>query len=471
MSENEQSISEDNLQVITNDDIERNIDTFFENKIVIWRKNIDNRMVTIPKAKLQQYLGSEDSDKHKFYIVKDWQDKVKDIELKSGKSETAEEQEEETASMEEVEKFGNVEEQLSLFSLMSIIEREEILDDSIEKLSELKEGAKFNMATIIKMVEVIANTFYANNANLEDNISSKNIQGNIYGVLVKTNWIVQILIDIFGERKNPYNDYKIIDEISTGSVTIDHMNKVLLRFITFLIFYNEYIDDGLFTKNIRGGFKDRYHRYYRKLFPDSSVSIEVIFKDGIRRIDKEKELQDYAVGALLYDIGKIPCIEYHDGHSKYDVEMVKKHVLNGYNMVVNAKKYPFDVLAMTAFHHEYYGGKGSYKFSVPLLTRMSNKKIVMDNIKYFITFDKDEFQKGECLSYFPCKVLEIIDVFDALIDKKKNSVLDALQIMKKEFITKSLKIDPILFRIFLEYNVKCGLIKNDELEDIESIKY
>jgi len=319
------------------------------------------------------------------------------------------------------------------------------------------------------MVEVLSKSLYANNADLEDSVSTSDVKGNIYGVLVKSKWIIQILIDLFDQRKYPYNDLNVIDQISTGSKTIDHINKTFLRFLTFCIFFNDYIGEGLFTKNIRGAYKDRYHRNYRKRFPDMEVTIEKIFKNGIRRIDKEKELQDYVLGALLFDMGKLSDIKYHDSTEEYDQEIVKKHVLNSFNIVTKAKQYPFSVLAMSVFHHEYYGGKGSYNFTRPLLSRFSGKKITEDSIKYFISYDKEDFVNGISLSYFPCKIIEIIDIYDALVCKKSIPVIEALRIMKKEFITLNLKIDPILFRIFLEYNTRCGSIKPEEMEEIDSI--
>lgn len=63
-------------------------------------------------------------------------------------------------------------------------------------------------------------------------------------------------------------------------------------------------------------------------------------------------------------------------------------------------------------------------------------------------------------------MLEIIDVFDALTDKNRKyrdghkSIEDALIIMKQEFISRRLKIDPILFDIFLEF-VREYAIMND----------
>jgi hypothetical protein len=458
------------MQEIAVEEINKNLKDIVAVNVAVWRKNIENRMVVVPVKKLEQYLKEEGADKFKFFIESNWRERIKEFEEASKKDQSeGPPVQGEASSMKEVEKFGRVEEQVSLFSKMTVVEREEILDECISKLSESEGSKKLDIALIVKLVGVITNTFYANNADLEENISTLNQKENIYGVLVKSDWIIKILIGLFRQEDYPYADLKIIDKISTGSKTIDHLNKVFIRFISFCIFFNEYIGKGLFTKNIRGAFKDKYHRYYKKRFPDTEVTIEKIFQNGIRRIDKEKEMQAYVLGALLFDIGKIRDIKYHDGADSYNEDMVKRHSLYGFNMIAKAKQYPFEVMAMSVFHHEYYGGKGSYNFTKPLLTKFSGKKTDEENLKYFISYDKDDFINGVSLSFFPCKVIEIIDIFDALNGKKNMPAGEALKMMKKEFIIKSLKIDPIIFKIFLEYNEKCGILQEKEMTEIDAI--
>jgi HD-GYP domain-containing protein (c-di-GMP phosphodiesterase class II) len=193
-------------------------------------------------------------------------------------------------------------------------------------------------------------------------------------------------------------------------------------------------------------------------------------KGGLRRIDIEKELPVYSVGALLYDIGKIPFAKYHDSNDGYDANIVKMHVLVGYNMILKTKKYQFVIAAMAAFHHEYYGGKGSYEFTNPILSKYNQKKRTDEKAQYFITYDEKEFRDGLALSLFPCKIIEIIDVYNALI-YKKNSHFEAMKIIKKNFITQSLKVDPLIFDIFLEFKHKCGLINAEERKEIDAIIY
>jgi hypothetical protein len=453
-------ISHDELLVIIKEVISR--------KIPVFRLNSENAFVTLPLDKIERYLGESSSADIVFYIEKDWN-------LKPASNSAAPQSQSNPQRQKifnAVEKYGHTADQIENFSKKSIVQREEVLDSAIETLHELKNGKGiFDISVIIETVKIIANTFYTNYANLNDTIESDSIVNTPHGIYVKTEWIVQLIIELFRENPVDIERYRIIDEISTGSYTIDNMNKSLLWFIGFCLFYNDYIDKGLVARNIRGNFKEHHLRFYKKRFPGENLSIERIVKDGLRRIDFETELLPYSTGALLYDIGKLPLISYHDGTDEYDENAVRMHVLVGYNMIRNARKYPFIVSAMAAFHHEYYGGKGSYQFTNPILFKLTGKKRSDDAARYFITYNQTEFSEGLALSFFPCKMLEIVDVFNALVHKKANSPNDALKIMKKHFIAHSLKIDPIIFDIFVEFKIKCGVVSSTIKDELNTILY
>lgn len=456
------SQNRDEYLKITKQEIIQNYQDIKKCKVPIWRINIDNKWVTIPIDNLDYYLGEENREEITLYIEKDWQTRI---------SECIENSDMQISPMKEAEKYGKVNDQVKRFKNISIVEREEILDECLARFNRLEsKNAHLDLYAVVQMVEVIANTFYSNYANLEDNMDSVNIRGKLQGVYGKTRWAIQILIKIFS-KKDIYNycDFNIIDNISTGSYTMDHMSRVFLKFIIFCLFYNDYIDEGLIN---RGEFKDKYLRYYKKKFPlEANMAVETVFKDGMRRIDIESELESYAVGALLYDIGKIVEIDYHDGEDEYKDNIVKKHVLHGFNMIIKAKSYSFDIAAMVAFHHEYYSSNGSYNFSNPIISKFTTKKRTDDIAKYFMTKNINEFNDGIALAFFPCKILEIIDVYDALTSKRKKEKVEALKIMKKEFIIKQLKIDPILYDIFIEYLTRSKVILPRDREEIDSLIY
>lgn len=461
----------------TFDEVISNMKDIIKGDIAVFRKKPDGTFVTIPVGKLDQYLGEGSDDKAYFYIEKRWKEKAgkdsgfnlnAEILKNSGNNSSGVKKK----SSEILEQYGKVTEQMEKFQLLSIVEREEKLDISIEKLHNLNEKkGPIDISVIIQMVEVVANTYYANYANLEDILSSENVKNNLYGIFIKTEWVLQLIIEIFKNNGTRYENYSKINEIDTGSYTIDNMCKGVLQFVGYCLFYNDYIDKGFVTKKLRGDYKERYLRYYKKRLQVDMMTLEKIIKGGLRKIEPEKEMVMYSMGALLYDIGKLPIITYHDSTDPYDENTVKMHVLIGYNMILKMKKYPFPVLAMAAFHHEYYGEKSGYNFTNPVLSKLTKKKRTEDNASCFITYDEKEFRDGTALAYFPCKMIEIIDVYNALVNRRNQSPFEALRIMKKNFITLSFKIDPLLYDIFLDFIQACGLIDDKEHKEIDAIIY
>jgi hypothetical protein len=474
MSENAQTVKIDSLDLvkISKDDVVKNVAEIVVKNIAVYRLNNENKLVTIPVNKIEQFLGEAESINAVFYIDKNWNEPIKSLAGMHRNPEDSTITNFHQKLMDSLQKHGNTIDQIENFQKKSIVEREEILDKSIERLHEVKgKGAKFDLATVIQMVDVVANTFYANYANFEDSLATENIKNNYFGIYIKTEWAIQLIIEFFRNNDKAYTNYKAIDEISTGSYTIDNMSRATLWFIGFCLFYNDYIDKGFVAKKLRVEFKDKHHRYYKKLLPDQALSLERIVKNGFRRIDIETELPMLGVGALLYDVGKLPFTVYHDGVDAYDENLVKMHVLAGYNMIQTTKKYPFPVSAMSAFHHEYYGGKGSYNFTNPIISKLTQKKRADVQATYFISYDEKDYKDGISIAYFPCKVIEIIDVYNALVHKKKNPPVEALRIMKKNFIAQSLKIDPLLFDIFMEFLMNCGLLQQSERGEIDAIIY
>lgn len=460
------------LQEISFGELRKNINDIINCGIPLFRKNNEGKIVTIPPDKLQNYI-KEIPDSIIFYLEKNWEKKIKDtVSYPKAPPADKEPKVDNESPMMRIQKFGAAFERIEQFKNLSIVEREEILDQSIEILHELKAiTAPLGIDSVVKMVEVIANTYYTNYANLDDTLSSENVKDNITGIFSKTEWIIKLIADLFKRGRYTYNDYKVIDAIKTGSVTIDSMCKGVLWFVAFSLYYNDYIEKGLVAKNIRTTFKERYQRYYKRQMRDVDITIETIIQGGLRRIETDKEMIQYSTGALLYDIGKIPFITYHDGDEPYDENMLKVHVLTGYNMILKGKNYSFPVYAMTAFHHEYYGNQGSYKFTNPILSKLSGVKRTDGNAKNFITYDEKAFIAGTAIAYFPCKVIEIIDIYNALITKKNMPHFETLSFIKKNFIAVNLKIDPILFEIFVEFMQSCGLIEMNEREKLDSIIY
>lgn len=465
----------DQLDEVTGEDIQNNRDAIIASRAPLWRKKRDGTLVIVPLDRLSHYLGEKAQSDIKLYMEKEWIKRIRSAPEITETEKTPEPPRPETIhkdtspqnDKEPDHVFGK---QLKHYRDMDIDQRRSVLDENMTKLRrQALLEKKLDIDAFTDIVDVVARTFYVNKATLEENQGSSQDLENIDSIIDKTNSVIESLIGLTEKENTNYRDFSSIDKISTGSTTVDHMNKVLLRFIPFCNFFNEYFSRGL-IKKIRVNFRVKYYPYYRKLLPDKkNLTLETVFKGGIRRIESE-ELQMYSMGALLHDIGKLPDISYHDGSEGFDPRKVVQHAPLSYNMIIKAKL-PWSIAAIAALHHEYYGDSSGYQVSKALFKHFKSTQKALETIEYIISYNPDDIKKGLVWAYFPSKMLEIIDVFDALTDKNRKyreahkSIEDALIVLKQEFIQRRLKIDPILFDIFLEFVREYAVLNDPSVID------
>jgi len=353
------------------------------------------------------------------------------------------------------------------------IGRDELFDQNLEKLQAYTKDTfqSINQTVLNDMLEALTFTFCANYVNLEGFLSLNNTSPFSKEICTKTEWIIKLFIEYFQNPRLRLVDLRIIHSINTGSLTMDCVCRNFMWFVAYLAYYNQYVDAGLVTKNIRSDFKNKYYRYYKRRLPSLNPRIETIIKGGVRKIDPDKELPVYALGALLCDIGKMANIDLYDGEEPISDDKQKLHVLVGFNMLVKSKQYSFPVLAMTAFHHEYYGGKKSYNFTNSIISKLFHRERTDANLLNFISFEAKDFIAGSAFAFSAPKFLEIANVYTELTAKGNTSTLEVLSIMKREYIAHSLQLDPIFFEIFVEFMSKCDLINNAERAQIDGIIY
>ena len=247
-----------------------------------------------------------------------------------------------------------------------------------------------------------------------------------------------------------------IVEKSNGTI-VQHMTRVYLNGISFLAFYNKLVSTSSIINKLRISFAGRYREYYRSLLPHvptEDLTLEHIFYRGMRAIPTDF-FQNWATGFLIHDIGKASAVEYHEGESAYNREIVTEHVKIGYLSVMNKTNYPREAGLITGYHHEYYGHESGYGY---FRTYLDQYKKMNSNVKqdYCIAYELEPMLDYQSLSYFPAKMLEIIDIYDSVTDPNRKyhramSLDEALIMMRNEFILKHKKIDPVLFDIFTNF--------------------
>jgi len=242
-------------------------------------------------------------------------------------------------------------------------------------------------------------------------------------------------------------------EKSNGTV-IQHMTRVYLNGIAFLSYYNKLVSGSSAIQKLRINFVSEYRKLYHSLLPHvdiEDINLERVFYGGMRAITPEDYMK-WAVGFLIHDIGKAPAVEYHEGESSYDRNIVIDHVKQGFKYTTSKTNYPKEASLIIGYHHEYYGSPDGYGFFRAYLAnyRKENPGARPD---YCISYELEPILDYHTLAYFPAKVLEIIDVFDSVTDphrayRKPLTSEEAISMMREEFIVKRLKLDPILFDIF-----------------------
>jgi HD-GYP domain-containing protein (c-di-GMP phosphodiesterase class II) len=243
---------------------------------------------------------------------------------------------------------------------------------------------------------------------------------------------------------------------SNGTV-VQHMTRVFINAFTFLHYYNKQVTTSSIANKFRIKFSKQYKHYYRRLLPnlhEDNVTLERVFMGGMRALT-EHEMNNFGVGFLIHDIGKVEDIEYHEGEASYDRERVVAHVKKGYQAVINKTSYSREAALITGYHHEYYGDPAGYGYFREFLNRYKQQN-PKAQIQFCITYDMADVLDYKAFSYFPAKVLEIADVYDSFTDRNRRyrkplTPEEALNMIREEFLEKYLKVDPILFDLFVSY--------------------
>ncbi|MFA5519487.1 MAG: HD domain-containing protein [Spirochaetota bacterium] len=446
------------------DELKANFYEINKNKIPVWRKNKSGSFVIIPAEKIDVFFGSKDANAVFFYIENKWKDRIKkdfnpaqDFKINKKRiflKEKSEISDPYLAKREEVHSF-------------SMKEREDEYDYILDIMSRIETPNKIIDAdNISDLLDLISGAFVINKTSIEENFDTETLEAreHLRKIAERTTSMVKNFMDILSKNKAANNFINLLGEKSTGS-TVDHMNGVFITFVSFCFFYNSYFAKGQIAR-IRSDFKKKHIRLYEKIFPGHPPeSLEDVFKGGMRNFDDEEILQ-YSLGALLHDIGKIDNIDYFEGSEKYDRKIIMKHAPISYNMIVKTREFGSDVALLAGLHHEYYNDKSGYGIS-HILFPGKNKKY--NSPVYAMSYNIDDVKNGSSLAYVPAKILEIVDVFDALTDKNRKyrdrefSVDEALAIMDSEFVQKATKIDPVLFSIFTDYVKNHAILKNKNI--------
>jgi hypothetical protein len=348
-------------------------------------------------------------------------------------------------------------EQFGIFAAMTDEQRVRCIDEAGERLDKLLAGKSVDTAVAVEaLVDSTRDTALINHIALADalRLSDADAKQHTQALVDSTSNLVKsssLLVSMAFDDKL----MNTLVEKSNGTI-IRHITRVYLLAVAFLAYYNDIVSSGYINK-IRSSFEEKYRSFYLLLLPHMApyiFSLERVFRGGMRTIPPNW-LSAWAVGFMMHDVGKAAAVEYHEGEEAYNRDIVVEHVKLGYDSVMHKTNYPKEAGLITGYHHEYYGDSSGYGYFRSYLERYK-KANPRAQVEHCIAYELEPVLYCHALGYFPAKVLEIIDVYDSVTDpnrkyRKALSPEEALVMMRKEFIEKSLKIDIILFDLFSSY--------------------
>jgi len=379
--------------------------------------------------------------------------KVASLNLGKTKGKDTDKPETESVKTQEEKAFGS---EYNTLAKMSVPEKVERLGKKSLLLNALLINENRDHSVVAEAITSTTNdTAIINHAVLKEieHFTDKQAKAFSKDVVIRTSEIVKSSSKLLSE--NVFNDelMRTIARNSKGTV-LQHITRVYLNGVAFLAYFNNMVSSSSTVMKIRNSFSLKYRKFYQGLLPhiDSyDITLDQVFLGSLRVIPPDMFLK-WSIGFFIHDIGKAADIQYHEGEEAYDRNKAVDHVMIGYHSVMKKTNYPREVGLIVGYHHEYYGDPDGYGPFREYLQQYKKQNI---NAKqdYCITYELAPILDYQALSYFPAKVLEIIDVYDSLTDprrvyRKSMNLEEALDTMYRDFIIKHRKIDPILFDIF-----------------------
>ena len=256
---------------------------------------------------------------------------------------------------------------------------------------------------------------------------------NIAKILIESNKD----IDIYNVKNFFYNDI------------ISHTNRVFFTIIKFIKYYNHSINNNI-VYDIKKNFKKRYSKYYKSVLKKFNIKksankLEDVYKYGLRELFV-KEISDIAIAAFWHDIANISLNLLTEHYSNLEDGY---YASKGYSYLKYFINYSDHIPFIVGLHNEYFGyGNGVF---LDYYNTINNSKSIQ-KLDYIVSFDYNDILSLDSISYFPSKILEIVDLFDNVIYKyNQSNCNEALKYIREDYLYKEVKIDPIIFDIFSSF--------------------
>jgi hypothetical protein len=371
-----------------------------------------------------------------------------------------------TPSSNEPDSNETLGEQYEEVGNMTLDERRDRISHSIDNLDEALKRSRISSHEIASiMTDAAIYSTLINKVSIEE-MSEENdnlAQRSLIQITEKSERLMTSFIEALSKN---YNLNHTADAITgqTEGVTSRHMVRVFILSIRFLDYIKHQFEFTGLYRRLQSRFKSYYPLYepLQKRYDFSNFNSSSLMPTPPSFAGKK--LEEVMLGILLHDLGKKKNLLYFDGREGYDRKIIEGHAFDGYFMLMKKTVYQHSIASVAGMHHEYYGhekGYGIFRDNYAEFKNKSHNKT--HKFDYVLTNDYNDIINFKAVAYLPAKVLEIVDVYDAMIDserqyKKAMSPVEALTFMRKEMIVGNLELDPILFDLFIKFLNQAKLI-------------
>ncbi|MDC7224188.1 MAG: hypothetical protein PQJ60_10640 [Spirochaetales bacterium] len=347
---------------------------------------------------------------------------------------------------------------------MSMKDRQEKIVRTIEQLDEALDRPHISSHDVASlMTDGAIYSTVINKVSLEETGDQSDRLSREYmrQVTEKTEELMSSFVRALARSYNLNHTAETITSQTDGA-TSRHMIRVFIQSIRFLDdLRHEFEGAGLFQR-----LQSRLSSYFplyeplRERYPFVSFDKSMIMPEPPQF--KGKRMEEIMLGILLHDLGKNKNLLYFDGGGDYDRQIIEDHAFEGYFMLMKKTSYRQSIASVAGLHHEYYGHERGYGVFRNNYSEYS-QKVRSHRFEKILSHSYEDITSFRSVAFFPAKILEIVDVYDALIDKerlykKPMKPGEALVFMRKTMIEEDLKLDPILFDLFIKFLKKAKLI-------------
>lgn len=434
------SLSFDTFELYKND--------FIKYHIPVLRLNAEDRFIVFPIKNMDYFLGDEDIRENniaklKLYVQKDFKNI---LEQEDKKYSVISEKKIKISAMQMSR--TNVIAKMNELASIDTYAQDKRISECISSLNKAirVHGANTQEATwayLHSMLDIVSILVFR----FQDNkLSEENIDKVDYKTLIfpkELSIFIKSLSQYF-LKKNPYPNIFESLYYYLDNTIVSRILRVFTIYTDFLHFYNKIFSESLASK-IRKSFVKDYTNYYKKLlFPynrdDKFIRLEEVVDRSMRALN-QRELLNCSIAGFLETV-----IFYNHG----DVSSLEvKELMSKYN-------YSEDTALTVALSHDFYDYKKSvfYEKYIQRMETFSN-----DKIQFAFTYDLPTLIGTNALAYFPAKALEIVSLYDRLlypdiIPEDEYMILtpeQAIYLIKDEYLEDVVKVDPIVFDIFVDY--------------------